>query len=81
MLNHPIHKTILTKLKDEVKIVLKENFIGAYVHGLLATGDSVDWSDLDVVVLIKEDILLEKIKPLQKLHRKLYDELESPWSR
>ena len=39
MISNPIHKTILTHLKDEIKTVLKDNFIGAYVHGSLATGD------------------------------------------
>jgi predicted nucleotidyltransferase len=81
MLSNPIHKTILIQLKNEVKAVLKDNFIGAYVHGSLATGDSVAFSDLDVVVVIKEDITPEKIEPLQKLHRKLYSELESPWGQ
>ena len=76
MLSNPIQKTVLTKLKDEAKAVLKENFIGAYVHGSLATGDSVDWSDLDVMIVIKEDISSEKIEPLQKLHHKLYKTLE-----
>lgn len=81
MLSNPIHKTILTKLTKEVKAVLKENFIGAYVHGSLATSDSVAWSDLDVVVVIKEDIPLERIEPLQQLHHKLYNALESPWGQ
>jgi predicted nucleotidyltransferase len=81
MLSNPIHKAILTRLKNEVKAVLKENFIGAYVHGSLATGDSVAWSDLDIVVVIKEDISAEGIEPLQLLHHKLYETLESPWGQ
>src|SRR5690242_4910392 len=81
MLSNPIHKNILTHLKNEIKAVLKNNFIGAYVHGSLATGDSVAFSDLDVVVVIKNDITPEEVEPLQQLHRKLYDELESPWGQ
>lgn len=81
MLSNPVHKTIFTQLKNEIKAVLKENFIGAYVHGSLATGDFVDQSDLDVVIVIKEDISLKEIDSLQQLHHKLYNALEPPWGQ
>ncbi len=81
MIEAPNYKLVLTTLKNEVKDELKDNFVGAYVHGSLATGDPVAWSDLDVVIVIKEDISKEAITSLQKLHLKLYDKLESPWGQ
>jgi len=81
MLNNPVQKTMLTKLKNEIKAALKNNFIGAYVHGSLATGDAVAWSDLDVVIVIQKDITATEIEALQQLHRKLFDELEAPWGQ
>lgn len=81
MINDPKCKSVLTTLKNKVKHELKDNFVGAYVHGSLATGDPVAWSDLDVVIVIKKDIPKAQIEPLQKLHRKLYNELESPWGQ
>lgn len=81
MLNNPIHKNVLTHLKNEIKALLKENFIGAYVHGSLATGDFTTFSDFDVVVIIHKDIAQEEIQPLQQLHHRLYEELKSPWGQ
>ena len=81
MIDDPKYKSVLTTLKNEVKAELKDNFVGAYAHGSLATGDPVAWSDLDVVIVIKKDISREAITSLQNLHHKLYDELESPWGQ
>jgi predicted nucleotidyltransferase len=74
-------KSVLIHMKNAIQSELKENFVGAYVHGSLATGDPVLWSDLDVVIVIQEDISRDAIMPLQKLHHRLYEELESPWGQ
>ncbi|MBA2651326.1 MAG: DUF4111 domain-containing protein [Tatlockia sp.] len=81
MISNPTQKIMLTHLTNEIKKILKDNFIGAYVHGSLATGDSVSSSDIDVVIVIKKDITLNEIEPFQQLHHKLYDALESPWGQ
>lgn len=81
MISNPTQKVMLTHLINEIKKILKDNFIGAYVHGSLATGDAVSSSDIDVVIVIKKDITPEEIEPLQQFHHKLYDELESPWGQ
>lgn len=81
MISDPTQKLMLTHLTNEIQKILKENFIGAYVHGSLATGDSVSSSDIDVVIVIKNDITLNEIESFQQLHHKLYDELESPWGQ
>jgi len=81
MISNPTQKAMLTHLTNELKKILKDNFIGAYVHGSLATGDPVSSSDIDVVIVIKKDITLNEIESFQQLHHKLYYELESPWGQ
>src|SRR5688500_3271884 len=81
MISNSTQKMMLTHLTNEIKKILKDNFIGAYVHGSLATGDSVSSSDIDVVIVIKKDITLNEIESFQQLHHKLYDELETPWGQ
>lgn len=56
MISNPTQKVMLTHLNNEIKTFLKDNFIGTYVHGSLATGDAVSSSDIDVVIVIKKDI-------------------------
>ena len=41
MISNPTQKVMLTHLNNEIKTLLKDNFIGTYVHGSLATGEAV----------------------------------------
>lgn len=74
-------KSVLNNFKSMIKDELKDNFIGAYVHGSFAAGDPMASSDIDVLIVIKDDVPKDKIESLQQLHHKLYDELESPWGQ
>lgn len=50
---YPVLNDILTELVDTVHEKLNENFIGAYLHGSFAIGDFMDFSDVDVLIVIR----------------------------
>lgn len=78
---HPACKSVLVNLKNAIKSELKANFIAAYIHGSMATGDFLAESDIDIVIVVKEDIARNAIVALQSLHQKLHETLESPWGQ
>lgn len=68
---------LITSLKNE----LGENFLGAYLQGSFAIGDFTSSSDVDVLIVIKQDIKKDEIDKFQVIHRKMFDELPKPWGQ
>ena len=64
----------------QLQVVLGENLVGAYLQGSLAVGDFDDASDVDFLVVLREDIPATDIERIHALHRTLYL-LPSPWAR
>lgn len=72
---------VLGILVSSIKRELDSNFVGAYLHGSFAIGDYTQSSDVDVLIVIKQDIKNDEIGALQDLHRKLFEKLPKPWGQ
>lgn len=51
--------------------LLGENVFGAYLHGSLAVGDFDAASDVDFLVVLRDDIPAARIAPVHRLHAKV----------
>jgi len=71
---------ILVELVDGASAILGDNFCGAYLHGSFASGDADEFSDVDFVIVIHEELSAEQQQALQLLHGRIY-ELESAWAQ
>ncbi|AKI97399.1 aminoglycoside adenylyltransferase domain-containing protein [Kosmotoga pacifica] len=73
--------TILHKLKSSVKAVLREQFIGMYVHGSLASGDfNPESSDIDFLVVTANELSGKTIAALKDMHACITNS-GSKWAR
>jgi predicted nucleotidyltransferase len=71
---------VLAELVDGVNAVLGDNFCGAYLQGSFAVGDADEHSDVDFMVVTKQDVTPEQQAQLQALHQTLYA-LATPWAQ
>lgn len=63
---------IIQLLSREVKNVLKDQFIGIYVHGSLAVGDfDPERSDIDFLVVTKDMVSKDLFFSLEKMHDRI----------
>jgi predicted nucleotidyltransferase len=77
--SHAEVDSLLAILLEEVQAVLGEQFIGMYLDGSLASGDFDAASDIDFVVVTREDITGELFLRLQAMHDRIAA-LDSPWA-
>lgn len=71
---------VLRDLVTRVGNVLGDNFIGAYLQGSFAVGDFDIYSDVDFLIVLKEDISGHQLPSLQALHAGLF-KLDCPWAQ
>lgn len=71
--------SLLAILLEEVQAVLGEQFIGMYLDGSLSSGDFDADSDIDFVVVTREDIAGELFLRLQAMHDRIAA-LDSAWA-
>jgi len=64
---------VLKQLIDGVKSILSDNLTGIYLVGSLATGDFDLDSDIDFLVVIKNELSNEMVFKLQEMHRAIHD--------
>ena len=58
---------VLTKHSQRIQEALGNNFVGIYLQGSLATGDFDLTSDVDFIVVIKEDLTEEQVSGVQQI--------------
>jgi len=71
---------LLIELVDGVRNVLGDTFCGAYLQGSFAVGDADAHSDVDFIVVTKDDVASKQQAELQALHQRLYA-LTTPWAQ
>lgn len=74
-LNH-----ILGDLTRNAQQILSGNFVGVYLQGSFAVGDSDLHSDVDFIIVITEELAEKDIGALQAMHARLYG-LDSHWAQ
>lgn len=63
---------VLDQLVSGAKNILVDNLVGIYLVGSLATGDFDLDSDIDFLVIIKDELSDETVQELQNMHREIY---------
>jgi Domain of unknown function (DUF4111) len=71
---------LLAELVVGAEEVLGDSFCGAYLQGSFAVGDADVHSDVDFIVVIKDDVTPEQQAELQALHQTLYA-LPTSWAQ
>ena len=64
---------VLGHLVDGARILLADNFVGAYLQGSFAVGDFSEFSDCDFIIVTARDIRLEELPAFQALHAGIHD--------
>lgn len=77
---YPELNGVLAELVTRVRAVLGTTFTGAYLQGSFAVGDFDAHSDVDFIVVIREELSGEQVAALQELHPQIY-RLPSPWAQ
>jgi hypothetical protein len=76
----PDLNSVLAELVTGARAALAENFCGAYLQGSLAVGDADAHSDVDFIVVSKDEVTPEQQAKLQALHQTLYA-LPTSWAQ
>ena len=77
---YPDLNLILHELIISAKQVLRHNFTAAWLQGSLAVGDFDEYSDVDFVIVIRQDLADGELHDLQAMHRRIYD-TEIEWAK
>src|SRR5215471_5992950 len=71
---------LLVELVGGAKEVLADNFCGAYLQGSFAVGDADAHSDVDFIIVTKDEVTPKQEAELQTLHQALYAQ-PTPWAQ
>lgn len=77
---YPELNNILLELVSGIEQILGSHFIGAYLQGSFALGDFDEYSDVDFIVAIEEQLTSKQVHSLQELHGLIFNS-ESYWAQ
>jgi predicted nucleotidyltransferase len=77
---YPELNALLDELVAGVRGVLGDNLCGAYLHGSFALGEGDVHSDVDFLIVTRDEPDDREVAGLQQLHARLYA-LETPWAQ
>lgn len=69
---HPELRAVLGRFATEITAVLKENLVGIYLVGSLASGDFDLDSDVDFLVVINAELNAAEMHALQEIQTRIY---------
>ena len=70
---YPELRDVLNMFVDEISAELRENLVGIYLVGSIASGDFDLDSDVDFLVVTKTELTEENMKSLQDIQIKIHD--------
>jgi hypothetical protein len=73
-------KSVLEELVTSVRVALSDAFIGMYLQGSFAVGDFDQHSDVDFIVVVRDELSDDEVAALQLLHDRVYG-LASTWAQ
>lgn len=79
-INHAELETVLASFVAQLHIVLADNLVGVYINGSIALDDWDDASDVDFMVVLKDELNQAQLAALQAMHAEMY-RLPSPWAQ
>ena len=77
---YPELNAVLRELVESARAILAESFCGAYLQGSFAVGDADVHSDVDFVVVIKDEVGDIQLAALQAMHERIHG-LDVPWAQ
>jgi predicted nucleotidyltransferase len=63
---------LLADFVDEVRAILGDDFVGAYLQGSFALGEADEYSDVDFVIATTGEISDDRLAALQEMHKRVY---------
>ncbi len=78
--DYPELNAVLGMLVADARSILGENFYGAYLQGSFALGEADEHSDVDFLIVTRDEINNEQLGQLQDMHKQIY-ELDVSWAR
>jgi len=70
---YPELRKVLRLFVDELAAELRENLVGIYLVGSIASGDFDADSDIDFLVVTNTELTEAEMQPLQEIQRKVYE--------
>jgi len=68
---YPEPNAVLKEMVVSIQRILRDNFIGAYLQGSFAVGDSDCDSDVDFLVALNEDLADAQVEALQEFNEEV----------
>ena len=71
---------VLDDLVSRMQQILDSDLVGAYLQGSFALGDFDQYSDVDFVVVTREELSSQQVNALQVMHEQIY-QLDCEWAQ
>jgi predicted nucleotidyltransferase len=77
---YPALNEVLRNLVASARDILRDEFVGVYLQGSFALGGADEHSDVDFVVVTKDELSDAQVDRLQLMHKTIYD-LPVSWAK
>jgi len=71
---------VLGELVSRIQQIMNNDFIGAYLQGSFAVGGFDQYSDVDFIVVVEDELTSHQVDALQLMHDQVY-QLDSEWAK